>query len=288
MGTELHLGGGVMSQLGERLRQSRRDRGWTLRQLAERSGLSPSHLCGIERGTQRPSTGALDRLALAFGVSLGAITQGIWRPRPRARWCLRTRGTRLRRLFRYKRPRTPESTLAVQCREAGYYPLGKVLIERVRAQQRRTAFWTGVRHFMHGQNGAEQMASLHLLQRAVDFEEIEPQYVRFHLPVLQEPGRRWIAMLLEHAGCTFLFYPQVTVKGTTGQTPTLDFVVRITDGAQSWTVDVEIDGPGHDRQLFKDAERDVVVNLPVLRVRLRELDDERFAERLLERLMKLR
>lgn len=277
-----------MSSLGKRLKETRLARGWTLRALGERAGISPSHLCGIERGAQRPSAEALQKLAEVYGTSVAELTDDAWRPHPRRRWRLRRRGTVLRRRFRYRRPTVPEGTLAVLCREAAFYRLGRALIERVRAQKRPAPFWTALKLLMHGQNGAEQVTSLHLLDRALDLEDIEPQHVRFHRPVVQEPGRRWIAIIIEHEGVTFLFYPQVTIRGITGQYPTLDFLVCMSDGQRTWSADLEIDGPGHDRTPFKDADRDVIANLPVLRVRLPELDRESFVDRLLERLMRLR
>ncbi|NDD31119.1 MAG: helix-turn-helix domain-containing protein [Proteobacteria bacterium] len=274
-----------MSAFGQRLRQLRTSCSLTLRQLAERTGLSPSHLCAIERGSDQASSKALEALARAYQMTVASLTAGLWRPSPRSQRKLRTRGTLLRRLFSWVPPRLPESTLAVMCREAGFYRLGKSLVEQLRAQRRPAPFWSAAKLYLHGQNGAEQVTSLHLFERAVDLEDIEPQFVRFPRPVVQEPGRRWIALVLEFNGFTILVYPQVTICGLTGQYPTLDFLVCLSDGVSNAYIDLEIDGPGHEGRRFKDAERDVVTGLPVLRVPLPELDRGDFAERLLERVV---
>lgn len=58
------------SALGEWLRDARTNQRISQRALAERSGLSRSYLCDIERGRgARPSVGTLDKLATALGAS---------------------------------------------------------------------------------------------------------------------------------------------------------------------------------------------------------------------------
>jgi transcriptional regulator with XRE-family HTH domain len=50
-------------ELGARLRQARREGKLTLRDVAERTGLSQSFLSQVERGTANPSVGSLRRIA---------------------------------------------------------------------------------------------------------------------------------------------------------------------------------------------------------------------------------
>lgn len=52
------------------MRAIRQQRGWTLKHLAERSGLSLSYLSDIERGRTAPSYKTMERLAEAFDLSL--------------------------------------------------------------------------------------------------------------------------------------------------------------------------------------------------------------------------
>lgn len=59
--------------LGARLRQERKRRGRTLRDLAEQCGISVSFLSQLERNMARPSVGTLHNLAEAFGLSLADL-----------------------------------------------------------------------------------------------------------------------------------------------------------------------------------------------------------------------
>lgn len=60
-----------MSSLGEKVAQLRRERGWTLKQLSEYSGVSFSHIHAIENNTRpSPSFQRVAKLARAFGVPI--------------------------------------------------------------------------------------------------------------------------------------------------------------------------------------------------------------------------
>ncbi|HEX4055616.1 MAG TPA: XRE family transcriptional regulator [Tepidisphaeraceae bacterium] len=59
--------------LGIRLRGLRSARGWTLEELAERSGLSKPFLSRLESGTRQPSIAAVLTLARVFGVPMGSL-----------------------------------------------------------------------------------------------------------------------------------------------------------------------------------------------------------------------
>ncbi|WP_206831104.1 helix-turn-helix domain-containing protein [Alicyclobacillus fructus] len=60
--------------LGQRLRQLREERGWTLAQVAAAAGLSVSHLSAIENGTRRnPSFHIVARLASVYGVPMESL-----------------------------------------------------------------------------------------------------------------------------------------------------------------------------------------------------------------------
>ena len=61
------------SRLGWRLREERRSNGWTLDELARRSGLSKSYLSRIEDGDRHPSIAALLSIARACNVSPAAL-----------------------------------------------------------------------------------------------------------------------------------------------------------------------------------------------------------------------
>ena len=60
----------MASRLGEKLHKLRKDNGFTLDALAEKSGLSKSYLWELEnRESQRPSAEKLTALANVFGIS---------------------------------------------------------------------------------------------------------------------------------------------------------------------------------------------------------------------------
>ncbi len=59
--------------LSDRLAALRSARGWTLEELAERSGLSRPFLSRLEAGTRQPSIAVILTLARVFGVSIGDL-----------------------------------------------------------------------------------------------------------------------------------------------------------------------------------------------------------------------
>lgn len=65
--------------VGEQLLAARRRRGWSLRELAEASGLSLTTVHQIETGRTSPGLGTLQSLAAALGVPVGALLE---RPGP--------------------------------------------------------------------------------------------------------------------------------------------------------------------------------------------------------------
>ena len=73
--SDLEAGAGTDSiarAIGGRVRQGRGSRGWTLDQLAERSGVSRRMLVSIEQGSANPSITTLLRISDA----LGQLVQG--------------------------------------------------------------------------------------------------------------------------------------------------------------------------------------------------------------------
>ncbi len=56
--------------VGQRVRALREERGWSLRELAQASVLSPNALSQIERGNVSPTVSTLNRIAAALGVPI--------------------------------------------------------------------------------------------------------------------------------------------------------------------------------------------------------------------------
>ena len=64
---------GIAQAIGGRVRQGRNSRGWTLDQLADRSGVSRRMLVSIEHGAANPSIATLLRISDALGIGLPAL-----------------------------------------------------------------------------------------------------------------------------------------------------------------------------------------------------------------------
>ena len=62
-----------LAAIGSRLRALRRERGWRLEDLAERTGLSKAYISRLESGERQPSLTALFGVARAYGVSFSAL-----------------------------------------------------------------------------------------------------------------------------------------------------------------------------------------------------------------------
>jgi transcriptional regulator with XRE-family HTH domain len=65
----------ICQRLGDRVRQLRADRGWSLQVLATASGVSRSMLSQIERDQANPTLAVTLRIAQAFGMTLGDLVQ---------------------------------------------------------------------------------------------------------------------------------------------------------------------------------------------------------------------
>lgn len=64
---------GPIQSLGEYLREQRRNAEMSVRQLAERAGVSNPYLSQVERGLRKPSAEVLSQLAKALQISAEAI-----------------------------------------------------------------------------------------------------------------------------------------------------------------------------------------------------------------------
>jgi transcriptional regulator with XRE-family HTH domain len=65
----------VTRAIGGRVKQGRNSRGWTLDQLAERSGVSRRMLVSVEHGSANPSIATLLLISDALGIGLPALVE---------------------------------------------------------------------------------------------------------------------------------------------------------------------------------------------------------------------
>jgi transcriptional regulator with XRE-family HTH domain len=59
-----------LHELGKRITQLRKSRGWTQEELAEHSGLHRTYISSLERGHRNPTITSLRAIASAIGISL--------------------------------------------------------------------------------------------------------------------------------------------------------------------------------------------------------------------------
>jgi len=69
------LGDAMSGRLGERIKQLRAQRNWSLEALAGASGVSRSMLSQIERGRANPTLAVTFRIARAFGMGLAELVE---------------------------------------------------------------------------------------------------------------------------------------------------------------------------------------------------------------------
>jgi transcriptional regulator with XRE-family HTH domain len=65
----------VQARLGARIRDWRKQRGWTQEDLGERSGLSYKFIGEIERGVGNPTIDSIDQIAKAFAIDVALLLQ---------------------------------------------------------------------------------------------------------------------------------------------------------------------------------------------------------------------
>ena len=60
----------TVAKLARRLRELRKERGWTVEHSAERYGVEPAHVRRLERGTGNPSLAVLVSIAYALELPI--------------------------------------------------------------------------------------------------------------------------------------------------------------------------------------------------------------------------
>ena len=67
----------VLAALGRNVRRRREARPLTQEKLAEKSGLDPTYISGIERGLRNPGIRNVARLAKALGLTTATLLEGV-------------------------------------------------------------------------------------------------------------------------------------------------------------------------------------------------------------------
>ena len=67
----------VLAALGQNVRRRREARELTQEKLAEKAGLDPTYISGIERGLRNPGIKNVARLAKALGFTTAELCKGV-------------------------------------------------------------------------------------------------------------------------------------------------------------------------------------------------------------------
>lgn len=68
---------GILAALGLNVRRAREAREFTQEKLAEKAGLDPTYISGIERGLRNPGIKNVARLARALGLTTAELCKGV-------------------------------------------------------------------------------------------------------------------------------------------------------------------------------------------------------------------
>ncbi len=68
---------GILTALGRNVRRRREARELTQEKLAEKAGLDPTYISGIERGLRNPGIKNVARLAKALGLTTSELCKGV-------------------------------------------------------------------------------------------------------------------------------------------------------------------------------------------------------------------
>lgn len=67
----------VLEELGSRIREKRRARGWTQEELAAKADIDRSYIGGVERGERNLTFTMLCDICKSLGCDVAALTAGI-------------------------------------------------------------------------------------------------------------------------------------------------------------------------------------------------------------------
>ena len=63
----------IGQRLAANMKRLRKEKGWSQEELADQTGLHRTYISGVERFTRNPTILAVEKIAVALGVSAGAL-----------------------------------------------------------------------------------------------------------------------------------------------------------------------------------------------------------------------
>lgn len=67
----------VRNKFGKRVRELRKQRGWSQEEFADKAGLHRTYIGSVERGEQNVSIDNIEKLAKTLGVSIDNLFKGL-------------------------------------------------------------------------------------------------------------------------------------------------------------------------------------------------------------------
>lgn len=67
----------LRNKLGKKVRELRRNRGWSQEDFADKAGLHRTYIGSVERGEQNISIDNIEKIAKTLGVSLESLFRGL-------------------------------------------------------------------------------------------------------------------------------------------------------------------------------------------------------------------
>ena len=63
----------IGQRLAANMKRLRKEKGWSQEELADQTGLHRTYISGVERYTRNPTIVAVEKIAVALGVSAGVL-----------------------------------------------------------------------------------------------------------------------------------------------------------------------------------------------------------------------
>jgi transcriptional regulator with XRE-family HTH domain len=268
-----------MEALGDRLKRLRVAAGMNLSQAEQASGHSRTTLRAAEEGKKRPSDRILARLSEVYGdPTLLSYTR--LPKRPKGRTVYGKAGELIRSAFKFAKPALLVPSLEVAYKAATGYAAGRKLLHSIMAKRSQPpARWRGMKLLAHELTGMEQLAVLHLLDGEAEIESISPHNLGFAAPIMTQPHRPFLALVVAVDDVVLAFFPQLGVEHRRGSCPYLDFLVAMACDGHRLFVDLELDHVGHDQE--RDRLRQQALQLTTLRYMKRDIEQPDFGRRLI-------
>ena len=67
----------AQDQLGMRIKYLRKKIGWSQEDLALEANVNKNYICDLENGRRNPSLEILEKIAIAFGITLSELFRGV-------------------------------------------------------------------------------------------------------------------------------------------------------------------------------------------------------------------